>query len=81
MIKGIDLNNITIIVGSVTYAIKLRKLLTRGGIRSKLVKLDDSKNNNGCVYGVEINKADFLGSVVIMNENQIEYSVYNRDDL
>ena len=70
------MNNITVTVGSVTYAIKLRKLLSRKGIQSKLVKVEDVKGGLGCTHGVRIKSTDFLSAVVIMRENGINYSVY-----
>ena len=72
------MNNIIVTVGAVTYAIKLRKLLSRGGIQSKLIKVEDVHGRIGCIHGVELNKADFLSAVVIMKENGINYSVYEK---
>lgn len=72
------MNNIIVTVGAVTYAIKLRKLLSRGGIQSKLVKVEDVEGRLGCIHGVELRKTDLLSAVVIMKENRIEYSVYER---
>ena len=70
------MNNITVTVGSVTYAIKLRKLLSREGIQSKLVKVEDVKGGLGCTHGVSLKTTDFLSAIVIMRENGINYSVY-----
>ncbi len=65
-------------VGAVTYAIKVRKLLAREGVRSKLVKIERPGSKNGCTHGVEIDDNDFYRAVVIMKENGINYSVYPR---
>ena len=70
------MNNITVTVSSVTYAIKLKKALSRRGIQSRLVKIEDKEGLLGCVNGVSINKKDFLTAVVIMKENGIIYSIY-----
>ena len=75
--RGWDLNNITVTVSSVTYAIKLKKLLSRGGIQSKLVKVEDKEGKSGCLNGVTINNSDFLSAVVIMKENKIDYTIYD----
>lgn len=75
------MNNIIVTVGAVTYAIKLRKLLSHGGIQSKLVKVEDSKGGLGCIHGVELRESDFLSAVFIMKENRIEYSIYEKNDL
>ena len=70
------MNNIIVTVGSVTYAMKLRKLLLREGIQSRLVKVDNTTEGKGCSHGVEISESDFYSAVVIMKENRIAYSVY-----
>jgi hypothetical protein len=70
------LNNITVTVSSVTYAIKLKKLLARGGIQSNLVKLEDKKGKLGCINGVRISQNDLFASIVIMKKNGIDYSIY-----
>lgn len=70
------MNKIIVTVGSVTYAIKLRRLLIRDGIEARLVKVDNTAEKTGCSHGVEISGDDFYRAVVIMKENQIEYSVY-----
>ena len=69
------MNKTTVIVGSVTYAIKLKKLLRRVGIEATIVKHDNNENNLGCTYGVSIPESDFYSAVVIMKENNINYSV------
>ena len=68
------MNSITINVGSVTYAIKLRKLLSRQGIESELIKMT-GRNKEGCTHGVRIKRLDLFRAVVIMREKGIEYSV------
>ena len=70
------MNTATITLGSVTYAIKSRKVLAKNGIRSKLVKLDSSKTTNGCNYGLEILRTDFYSAVSILRNEQINYELY-----
>lgn len=72
-----DLNSTIVTVGTVTYAIKLRKLLSREGIRSKLVKVDAREGSGGCTNGVEIENKDFYRVISILKNNGISYSVYN----
>ena len=68
--------NCTIVtVGSVTYALKLQKILLRAGLRSKLVKVGDG-DSRGCTHGLEIDNNDYYSAIRIMRENGIEYSVY-----
>ena len=69
------MNKTTIIIGSVTQAIKLKKLLLRAGIDSIVVKVDNNENGKGCSHGVEISSLDFYQAVVVMRENNINYSV------
>ena len=69
------MNKTIITVGSVTYAIKLRKLLAREGIESELVKIS-ANDFGGCTHGVKINKANYFNAVGILREKGIEYSVY-----
>ena len=70
------MNDIIITVGSVTFAIKTRRLLLRHGIQSRLVKTDTRFTENGCTHGVKLNKEDYLSAVVILKENGISHSVY-----
>ena len=65
-----------ITVGSVTYAIKCKKLLNKNGIRSKLIKVDPGINENGCTYGVEFPKESFYSAVSILRQENISYRVY-----
>ena len=69
------MKKITITVGSVTYAIRLKKLLIRKGIAARLVKTDGDKNTVGCSHGVEISESDLFGAVKIMRDAGIEYSL------
>lgn len=64
-----------ITVGSVTYAIKLRRLLSANGIQSRQVKI--SVRDKGCVNGVEINEGDIYTAVMLLRENNIDYTVQN----
>lgn len=67
----------TIIVGSVTYAIKARKLLARHDIVATLQKIDAQNSGAGCNYGIKINSGYFFDTVAILKQNGIEYTVYS----
>ncbi|MBR5144827.1 MAG: hypothetical protein IKW53_07235 [Clostridia bacterium] len=69
------MNKVIIYVGTMTYAIKLRKMLARAGIESRQVK---SLDNDGCTHGVEIIYRDFYGAIAILRESGMEYRVENR---
>ena len=69
----------TITVGSVTYAIKVKKILSGIGIKSKLIKVDSSKSKKGCEYGVEFPSSFFLDVVSELKKENINYSVYSEE--
>ncbi|MBQ8414146.1 MAG: DUF3343 domain-containing protein [Clostridia bacterium] len=69
------MKKITVTVGSVTYAIKLRKLLVKNGIGCRLVKLDNTVDGKGCTHGVEIFEGDLYRTVFILRENGIAYKL------
>ena len=66
------MNNIMISVGSMTYALKLKKLLSRAGIYSYQVK---NLREDGCNHGVEINERDLFAAVAILREFRIDYTI------
>ena len=72
-----DMKKIIITVGSVTYAIKLKRILAKAKIISRLVKVSQGDLSGGCIHGVELSERDFYQAVVIMRDNNISYSVYN----
>ncbi len=72
------MNNMTVTVSSVTYAIKAKKLLQRAKIQSKLVKLDADKNEHGCSYGVEFPSDAFYDAVMELKKHEIPYHVLNK---
>ena len=71
------LENTTLLLGSVTYAVKARRLLARSGIKAVLVKLSDKGAADGCSHGIEIASSRFFEAVVILKENGVAYSLYN----
>lgn len=66
------MNKNIIIVGSMTHAIKLKKILSRQGIASKQVK---EIGKDGCVYGVEIASYDLFAAIAKIKESGMPYSV------
>ena len=73
------MNTTIITVGSVTYAIKVKKLLERSGIRSKLIKVESSTSPIGCTYGIKIESSLFYDAVALLRNQGIDYSVYKND--
>lgn len=70
-------NTTTITVGSVTYAIKVKKILQNVRIKSKLVKVDSSITKLGCEYGVEFPTVLFYDVIAELKNHGIKYSVYS----
>lgn len=70
------MDNSIITLGSVTYAMKARRLLIREGIRARLVKVLPENTDNGCTHGLVIASARFFDAVVILKKHDIPYSVY-----
>ena len=66
----------TITVGSVTNAMKVKRLLQKKKIQSNVVKLDSSKTQNGCTHGIEFLSRDFYAVVMELRNSGIEYTVY-----
>ena len=63
-------------VNTITIGMKGKKVLSKNGIKSNLVKIDSSKNQLGCQYGLEFDGNDFYNAVSILRENGIQYGVY-----
>lgn len=70
------LNTTIVTVGTLTYAMKAKKILSRAGIRSKLVKVDSTKTEKGCTHGLEFKSYDLYSVVVALRESGIEYGIY-----
>jgi hypothetical protein len=60
-------------VGTVTYAIRARKLLSSLGIRARLVKGTRPGGAGGCAYGVEIPSADLTLATDALTRAGISY--------
>ena len=71
------LNTTIIAVGSVTYAVKTKKLLERMGISASLVKVDTSKTNGSCTHGIKIQSSYLYDAVAVLKKMGIDYQVYN----
>lgn len=64
-------------VKTVTIGMKCKKALASRGIKASLVKIDFTRSQNGCQYGIEFNERDFYDVISILRENEIEYGVYD----
>ena len=63
-------------VKTITIGLKGKKVLASEGIKSTLVKIDFTKAQNGCQYGLRFNERDYRDVIKILKENGIEYGVY-----
>ena len=63
-------------VKTVTIGLKGKKVLAADGIKSSLVKIDFTKAQNGCQYGLRFDERDYRNVIRILKENEIEYGVY-----
>ena len=63
-------------VKTITIGLKAKKVLGAQGIRSRLVKIDASKSQNGCQYGIEFDARNFYDAIRALRENGVEYGVY-----
>ena len=63
-------------VKTVTIGLKGKKALSSRGIKSRVVKIDASKSQNGCQYGIEFETDNFYEAIEALRENGIQYGVY-----
>ena len=70
------LKKLTLRVGSVTYAIKVKNLLKRSGIDCAVVKVDAS--DAGCTHGVEIGDGALHSAASILRSAGIKYTVIGK---
>ena len=71
------MKNAILAIGTMTNALKARKLLQKSNVRSKLIKLDSTKTLTGCSYGLEIFERDLYSAFSILRDAEISYSIYN----
>ncbi len=65
----------SIIIGSVTYALKAKNALSQVGIQAKVKKLDP-KGRRGCTYGLEIPEGNMLTVAAVLRPLNISYEPY-----
>ena len=71
------MNTAVIAVGSVTYAVKVKRQLERRGVSGFLVKVDSEKNGGSCTHGIRINSSYIYDAVDMLKKMGIDYHVYN----
>ena len=71
------MNSIIITVGTITMAVKVKKLLSAVKIPSKLVKIEAPLTDDGCTHGVEIAYGHYYGAIKELKSRDISYKIYN----
>lgn len=67
-------------IGSVTYAMKARKILTRSKIACEVVKINVSDTKGGCSYGIKFRSDKMYDVAMELKNNEIEYEFYSKKD-
>ena len=76
------LNTGFVTVGSVTYAIKARKILSAAGITTAMKKISGSRTGKrGCVYGIEFSANRLYDVMRVLRENNIKYEIYQDENI
>ncbi len=68
----------TITLGTVSSAIKTRRLLARNKIKTEIIKISKVKSGADCNYGIQFAEEDFFDIVVLLRENGIKYFVESK---
>ncbi|MBR3806629.1 MAG: DUF3343 domain-containing protein [Clostridia bacterium] len=69
------MNEVIFTFDSVTYANKAKKILSRAGVQSKLIKLSDSNESGGCIHGLSVSKEGYYTAVKALREIGVSYRV------
>ena len=59
-------------IGTVTGAIRARKLLASAGISARLIK-NTTSTGAGCAYGITVKATDMQRAMRMLNENSIAF--------
>ena len=70
------MKNITIILGSITKASKVKRILSGAGIKTDLIKSAET-NTGECTHGVKIKNSDMYQAAMILRKYSIDYTVEN----
>lgn len=77
---GQILNTTVIILPSVTYAVKIKRVLEKMGISAKTVKISSVSGVKSCEYGIRIPSKYYLDAIDTLIKNKVSYSIYNESD-
>ena len=65
----------TVTVGSVTYAIKVKRILQKMRIWCELVKVESKNAGSGCEYGVSFPSSELYSVVSELKARGISYTL------
>lgn len=72
--------DVKIVIGSITYTTKAKKVLNEHGITAYIAKYQEV-SHHGCSYGLKINQANYIAAIGLLNEHHIKYhTLENSDD-
>lgn len=74
------MNDVTVMIGSVTYTIKAQKAIAKKGIRTGIIK-KESAGERGCTYGLQFASKDTMAVVGILKSGGIHYRFESDDPL
>lgn len=68
------MKDIIIILGSITKASKVKRMLSGSGIRADLTK-SSTTDTGECIHGIRIKEGDMYRTVMMLRNQGIEYRV------
>ena len=67
-----------ITIPTVTMALKAKKLLSKQGIKAKVVNINGDINSNGCSYGIEFSSTYYFSVIAILKDSEIPHKHLKR---
>lgn len=68
------MNEVIVLIGSITYTMKAQRALKESGIDAMLVKREGNERR-GCAYGLRLHASRFLSAIARLKELHIDYEV------
>ena len=68
-----------ITIPTVTLALKAKKLLSKQGIKVKVVNINEDIRNNGCSYGIEFDTTYYFSIIAILKDSEIPHKHLKRN--
>lgn len=71
--------DVKIVIGSITYAMKAKKIVNEYGITASVVKYEGLQHR-GCSYGIKIRYEQYMSVVGILSEHGIRHRIADKTD-